>query len=376
MSQTYNFGLFFLLSRTHTNREMVGRIGSVVWFNKIIILFVISFSFSASMLKLYNQFKLQTQVSKDTILARLNTPHSADLFALSMDAILSMVQKTVAYHVRGNRQPRDQKEKFFLKLEFYRYVDTQPRFYRNKGPEMVADVEMENLKKIGQTIELDPEFFHIYNILGLSDGFFGSSAVPFASSVKESSFWDWKMDQQMDTFLHVFSDSPWACSVILMSIICKFVPINSRTQLQICLSNTFSYCITTPENSKVIERAYQLYRIQGPLLVFFGLSGSSEFLEKCLTEMFDDVYLHNIQLMLIPTHKELPLPDWFDEEWRVVNEYPSLTQESKDSSSLWKLYTRLPDSEREKTPIVLNPESVEKGIALKMTIQMMPPVKK
>jgi hypothetical protein len=313
------------------------------------------------MLKLFSQFDIRTVVTKNTILVRFNSPHSEDLFALSGDAILEMVQKSIVHH----HQLKSSKKKETVvveensssnhkwSLEFFQYIDTQERWYRNKGPDMIAGVEMENLKKIGNTVPLDPEFFQIYNILGSS--FFAPTSTAIYTTTmdqeeeeeekKLKEFWRWDIDQQMNAFLRIFGDSPWVCSVLLMSLIGKTLSqVHAQVKVPLVQKQQGGEEENIKSGSEMNVPAYELYKIHGPLLVLFGMSGSATFIKESLIKMMDLVYSnsHSIQLILLPERKEVVLPDWFEEEWRIVSTFPSIHDVKNSSSSVWKLYTRLP----------------------------------
>jgi hypothetical protein len=316
------------------------------------------------MFKLYRDVPIRYNIVKDTILCRLHTSHTKNLYALSLDAVLSMIHKTIQQQYQtyigsststvsvDDKEKEDQKQHSYV-LEIYQYKSDVSKEFVAVAPNLIRDVSSDTIKQLG-TVKLDTHTFHIFNIL--NHHFFNLHEV---SQTEEDDlyYWKWSLEKQIHTLLNVFSPSPWATSVLLLTMMGKtntgimsdiFTGLNKRviTDLDGGKPSTWS------EN----QAAYTLYKIQGPVLVYFGTSGPKDYVERALFRMFDIIDKYDIQFIVVPEEAGVPMLEELAEKWRVYQSFSLTIDKDKPtnpsiSSSVfdtqWKLYTRLTP----KTPV-------------------------
>lgn len=147
----------------------------------------------------------------------------------------------------------------------------------------VIEMSLENTKKLEVLFEIELDFRTFIPILK-SRTIFNYHESPLKNP-SEVNFWAWKLENQIFTFSK-FRDDPWACSVLLISVIAK--------------TNTNCHGEITMDYDKILW-GYAFYKIHDHGLVIFGINGCESFLKEQNHKIHNLIGRHRIMVVRLPS---------------------------------------------------------------------------
>jgi hypothetical protein len=127
-------------------------------------------------------------------------------------------------------------------------------------------------------------------------------------------FYLWTLEQQLATFTYTFNGDPVACSIGLLSLICK----TNRNCYYI--SNQNELKMTPVKTEPPPPLSYCLYKIQNHVMILFGLSGTESFVRDCLLNIHRHILSHGVFHIVYPKRSDSSLLSKDILSWEKVTE--------------------------------------------------------
>jgi hypothetical protein len=279
------------------------------WYNTIFT----NSAMDSEQIRLYRDYTIESRLTNKTILCHVVSQEDRKVYCGALDALLALIEEYV------ENEFATEKGQAQLRIAFVQFktdaIDGE--YVRCAGPNIYVLPKEAKLELLGE-VDIDLRVF--VPLLIVNHHFFNHHETAQVENSLDR-FWSWTLEQEMTTLVETFKPSPWACGVTLASMMAK-------TNL-----NTFgSFVSGIGVRIGDGTASYAFYKIQGPMLVLFGLDGGSKFVEDQLKQMSRLVHEKDIAFILHADHEEVCVPEWLVKEWSV----------SKKFSHGWVLRTRAP----------------------------------